>query len=107
MSTTHRCVVASRRLLLPLGLAEDKWVTAVEIHPTARSVVHHALYFLDSTGSAVDEEEPSELTGLAGVETELVRGALVLVPELQEVEIPKVSKNRVNNKKIRFSIVKN
>ncbi|MDR3632187.1 MAG: redoxin family protein [Isosphaeraceae bacterium] len=41
-----------RMFVLPLGLAEDKWVTAVEIRPTARSVVHHALYFLDSTGAA-------------------------------------------------------
>ncbi|QEH32253.1 hypothetical protein OJF2_07220 [Aquisphaera giovannonii] len=49
-----------RMFVLPLNQAEDRWVTAVEIRPTARSVVHHALYFLDSTGAArkLDEAEP-------------------------------------------------
>ncbi|WP_165228934.1 redoxin domain-containing protein [Aquisphaera insulae] len=41
-----------RMFVLPLNQKEDRWVTAVEIRPTARSVVHHALYFLDSTGAA-------------------------------------------------------
>ena len=49
-----------RSFVLPLHLDEDKWVTAVEIRPTARSVVHHALYFLDNTGAArkLDEADP-------------------------------------------------
>lgn len=46
--------------VLPLNLTADQWVTAVEIHPTARSVVHHAIYFLDDTGAArkLDEADP-------------------------------------------------
>ncbi|MDG3002501.1 redoxin family protein [Paludisphaera mucosa] len=49
-----------RMFVLPLEQSEDRWVTAVEIRPTARAVVHHALYFLDSTGSArkLDEADP-------------------------------------------------
>jgi len=49
-----------RMFVLPLGLTEDKWVTAVEIRPKARSVVHHAIYFLDSTGASrkLDEADP-------------------------------------------------
>ncbi len=49
-----------RMFVLPLNLPKDQWVTAVEIRPTARSVVHHALYFLDSTGTSrtLDEADP-------------------------------------------------
>lgn len=49
-----------RMFVLPLNLPEDRWVTAVEIRPTARSVVHHAIYFLDSSGAArrLDEADP-------------------------------------------------
>ncbi|WP_422924182.1 redoxin domain-containing protein [Singulisphaera sp. PoT] len=51
-----------RMFVLPLNLDEDKWVTAVEIRPTARSVVHHAIYFLDSTGASrkLDEADPGQ-----------------------------------------------
>lgn len=49
-----------RNFVLPTGIDEDKWVTAVEVRPSARSVVHHALYFLDDTGVArrLDAAEP-------------------------------------------------
>ena len=57
-----------RMFVLPLGLTEDKWVTAVEVRPTARSVVHHALYFLDSTGAArrLDAADPGPGFGRMG-----------------------------------------
>ncbi|MEM7010218.1 MAG: cytochrome c [Verrucomicrobiota bacterium] len=41
-----------RYFVLPLGLEEEKWVRAVEVRPSARSVVHHALFFLDASGQA-------------------------------------------------------
>jgi hypothetical protein len=49
-----------RMFALPLDLPSDRWVTAVEIRPTARSVVHHAIYFLDGTGASrrLDAAEP-------------------------------------------------
>jgi mono/diheme cytochrome c family protein len=34
-----------RNVVLPLDLAEDAWVTAVDFEPSARKVVHHALFF--------------------------------------------------------------
>jgi mono/diheme cytochrome c family protein len=34
-----------RNVILPLDLAEDAWVTAVDFEPSARKVVHHALFF--------------------------------------------------------------
>lgn len=42
----YRCFV------LPLNVDEDKYVQAVEFRPGNRKVVHHALFFLDTTGTA-------------------------------------------------------
>lgn len=41
-----------RNFVLPLDLPADRWVKAVELRPSARSVVHHSLFFLDSSGTA-------------------------------------------------------
>lgn len=41
-----------RNFVLPTGLTEDKWVTAIELKPSARSVVHHVLFASDRTGAA-------------------------------------------------------
>ena len=41
-----------RNIAVSLGLTEDKWITAIDMKPTARSVVHHVLYFADSSGKA-------------------------------------------------------
>jgi mono/diheme cytochrome c family protein len=49
-----------RCFVLPTNLDEDKYVQAVEYHPSDRAVVHHALFFLDSSGTArkKDEKDP-------------------------------------------------
>ncbi len=39
-----------RCFVLPTGLAEDKYVTAVELRPGNPRVAHHALLFLDNSG---------------------------------------------------------
>jgi len=41
-----------RNIAVPLGLSEDRWVTAIDMKPSARAVVHHVLYFADSSGKA-------------------------------------------------------
>lgn len=41
-----------RNFTIPLNLKEDKWVTAIEIRPSSRPVVHHALYHADLTREA-------------------------------------------------------
>ena len=38
--------------VLPLNLPEGQWVRAIEFRPQARSVVHHSLFYLDTTGEA-------------------------------------------------------
>lgn len=41
-----------RNIAFQLGLNEEKWITAIDMKPTARSVVHHVLYFADPSGKA-------------------------------------------------------
>ena len=41
-----------RNIAVPLGLTEDKWVTAIDMKPMARAAVHHVLYFADPNGKA-------------------------------------------------------
>jgi mono/diheme cytochrome c family protein len=38
-----------RNFALPLGLPEDRWITAIEVRPSARAVLHHVLVFLDES----------------------------------------------------------
>jgi uncharacterized protein (TIGR03437 family) len=44
-----------RNFVLPTGLTDDKWVTAIELKPSARAVVHHVLFASDRSGAAQTE----------------------------------------------------
>ncbi len=56
-----------RNIALPLGLTEDKWITAIEMKPSARSVVHHVLYFADPAGKAHLTPPQGEEPGFNGM----------------------------------------
>jgi hypothetical protein len=56
-----------RNIAIPLGLTEDKWVTAIDMRLTARSVVHHVLYFGDPTGKAHDRPAEGAEPGFSGM----------------------------------------
>ncbi|MGY8693859.1 MAG: hypothetical protein ACKVGW_06625, partial [Verrucomicrobiia bacterium] len=49
-----------RNFVIPLDLDEDKWVQAIEFRPGERSIVHHSLFYYDTTGEARkrDAEDP-------------------------------------------------
>ena len=47
----YRCFV------VPTGLTEDKYVSAVEFRPGNRSVVHHILAYVDVSGKARDRDQ--------------------------------------------------
>ncbi len=49
-----------RNIALPLGLSDDKWITAIEMRPTARAAVHHVLYFADPNGKAHEKTDGAE-----------------------------------------------
>ena len=55
-----------RNFAVSLGLKEDKWVRAIDFRPSASSVVHHTLFFLDSTGTAAKKELASGVVGSKG-----------------------------------------
>lgn len=69
-----------RNFVVPLDLMEDKWVRAVDFRPSARSVVHHSLFFLDGTGTARAQDArdpkpgfPGEMGGFSGARGQLMR----------------------------------
>jgi hypothetical protein len=56
-----------RNCVLPLNLPSDKWVRAVEFRPQARTVVHHCLFFLDTTGRARQLDAADPAPGFKGM----------------------------------------
>jgi hypothetical protein len=41
-----------RNFTIPMDVPENKWVKAIEFRPSARKAVHHALFFMDTTGAS-------------------------------------------------------
>lgn len=56
-----------RNFVIPLNLKQDTWVKAVELKPSAPSVVHHVLFFLDSSGKARKLDGASGKPGFSGM----------------------------------------
>jgi len=57
-----------RNLLVPTNLKEDKWVQAVEVRPTARTVVHHVLAFVIYPLNRLKEQPKIDgLNGYVGI----------------------------------------
>ena len=56
-----------RNIAVALGLTEDKWVTAIDIRPSARTAVHHVLYFADPNGLAHTRPQQGSEPGFAGM----------------------------------------
>lgn len=56
-----------RNFVIPLGLKEDRWVTGIEMRSSAATVVHHVLYFLDSTGRGRAQADKDGQPGFAGM----------------------------------------
>lgn len=55
-----------RSFVVATNLAEDRWVRAVEFRPSARTVVHHSLFFVDTTGRARQLDAADSQPGIAG-----------------------------------------
>jgi len=56
-----------RNIALPLGLTGDKWITAIEMRPSARAAVHHVLYFADPNGRAHLKQSEGTEPGFNGM----------------------------------------
>lgn len=55
-----------RFFVLPTKLLQDRSVKAIEFRPGNASVVHHVLYFLDTTGTARKKDAEDPLPGYSG-----------------------------------------
>jgi hypothetical protein len=58
-----------RNFVIPTGLTEDKWVRAVEFRPSARKVVHHALYAYVAGGALAKQNGADGRPGFGGMGT--------------------------------------
>jgi hypothetical protein len=56
-----------RNIAVPLGLAEDQWITAIDMRPSARAVVHHVLYFADGNGRVHLRPQQGTEPGFSGM----------------------------------------
>jgi len=56
-----------RNIAIALGLSDDKWVTAIDMRPSARAVVHHVLYFADPNGRAHQKPPQGGEPGFSGM----------------------------------------
>jgi len=56
-----------RNIAIPLGLKEDQWLTAIDMKPSARTVVHHVLYFADPKGQAHLKPQQGAEPGFSGM----------------------------------------
>ena len=56
-----------RNIPVQLGLKEDKWLTAIDMKPSARAVVHHVLYFADGNGKIHERPQQGSEPGFSGM----------------------------------------
>ena len=63
---------------IPLNLPDDKWVQAIELRPSARKVVHHVLYFADSSDEAKKIEADQDAGAASGASMRFTRSMIPL-----------------------------
>ncbi|MGB2714376.1 MAG: hypothetical protein WBC51_09375 [Vicinamibacterales bacterium] len=56
-----------RNFVIPTGLTEDKWVRGIEFRPSARKVVHHALFAQVAGGSLASRDGADGRPGFGGM----------------------------------------
>ncbi len=56
-----------QKFVIPLNLDQDTWVKGVEFHPGDPKVVHHILYYLDTSGKAREMDAKDPAPGFRGM----------------------------------------
>jgi hypothetical protein len=56
-----------RNFVVPLGLQEERWLTAIEVRPSARNVLHHIIFSFDTTGRARAQDGKDGQPGYFGM----------------------------------------
>ncbi len=59
-----------RNVVVSVDLPDDRWVTAIDFQPSARAVVHHALFFVGPASAVVGADD-----AVPGLGARLLRGA--------------------------------
>ncbi len=59
-------VMAYQYASVPTGLTEDRWISAMEIRPTARAVVHHVLVFVVPAGVTQERRKDATADEISG-----------------------------------------
>ena len=85
-----------RNFVIPLNLNEDKWIQAIEFRPGKRSVVHHSLFYYDTTGDARARDAEDPIPGFkrmgrerGGIGGWAVGGIPKMLPEGLAYRLPK------------------
>ncbi|MCB1097299.1 MAG: hypothetical protein KDN22_17125 [Verrucomicrobiae bacterium] len=66
-----------RNFVVSLDLPEDKWLKAIDFKPSAPSVVHHSLFFIDETGDARKRDAEEDTPGFRRMPQRLERGGFI------------------------------
>jgi mono/diheme cytochrome c family protein len=53
-----------RNVVVPVDLPDDRWITAIDFEPSARAVLHHALFFVGPASAEISDSDA--LPGLGG-----------------------------------------
>jgi uncharacterized membrane protein YgcG len=88
-----------RNFALPIALPEDKWITAIEVRPSARTVLHHVLVFLDEQRDGQAQDGKDGRPGFSGMRLQrapmiagwAVGGQPEQLPEGLAIKLPKGS----------------
>ena len=64
-----------RNFVVKPNTTEDKWISAIEVRPSARAVLHHIVFFLDETGEARKQDGKDGKPGYNGMR--LARGQMI------------------------------
>ena len=59
-----------RNVVVSVDLPDDRWITAIDFEPSARAVVHHALFFVGPASAVVGADD-----AVPGLGARLLRGA--------------------------------
>jgi hypothetical protein len=88
-----------RNFVIPLDLKQDEWVQAIELRPSSHGVVHHVLYFADSSGDArkMETDNMNEAQGMRFTRAMVPMGGVAvgaqphLLPDGLALRLPKGS----------------
>ena len=76
-----------RNFVLRTGLTDDRWIKAIELKPSARSAVHHVLFYSDSTGAGRMMDGQDGQPGFPGVGSVFTLGVTNLASALSNPAI--------------------